>query len=640
MATEAAATGNASPPRLRLPERIPDLRTPWLILFELLWFAALLLAAAGPVIGTWYRLTSPDENSALMLGSRAGLALSEDDLTHVRFPVGPEARAAGVRPGDQIVAINGVPLARTVPISERGIARPNDATDSDYAALAPVVDGTEPLDLDLHLRSRDGSERSFKVRTGEQHIEQDAYRLGLSPMLLSVVDLLHVITYPFLLFAAWILQRRKREDLVSSILSLAILLTIATEQPSAAFLRFVLQIPEALHQTLYDVGNIALLAGILLFPYGRLRPRIVLGFIALLPLLFLLKGDTYRLTFILFMAACVLTLVWRLRNTEPGDAHQQIKWALFGFSGYALFLSMALAIDMGKLNVAAFGTQILLEVLGGLSFGLAFLCLQLGLLVALLRFRLYDAEAVISRSASFAMITLVLGGIFAATSEGVKELVLNVAGRDAGSGPVIFAAAVATVLVNPAQQRIQRWSENWFQRDLVRLRTELPECARDMRETATLSELIDDVLERIEGGVRTTRVAALIGGRVLKARGIPAEEVEQWAAGVDFECHRDICELSDRTFPLRVPLVPAHGDTRPLGYILIGPRPDGSLLSKEEQRTLVEVAEPVARAVRNVIKREQREHELAALIATHHRRIEELESKLGAGRPEGRPKLD
>src|SRR5688500_1487278 len=106
MATEAAATGNASPPpRLRLPERIPDLRTPWLILFELLWFAALLLAVAGPVIGTWFRLASPDEISARMPGGRAGLALSEDDLTHVRFPVGPEARAAGVRLGDQSVAI-------------------------------------------------------------------------------------------------------------------------------------------------------------------------------------------------------------------------------------------------------------------------------------------------------------------------------------------------------------------------------------------------------------------------------------------------------------------------------------------------------------------------------------------------------
>ena len=101
--------------------------------------------------------------------------------------------------------------------------------------------------------------------------------------MLSVVDLLHVITYPFLLFAAWVLHRRKRDDLVSSILSLAILLTIGAEQPSAAFLTFILKVPEWLHQRIYDLGNIALLAGILLFPYGRLRPRIVLGFLAFLP---------------------------------------------------------------------------------------------------------------------------------------------------------------------------------------------------------------------------------------------------------------------------------------------------------------------------------------------------------------------
>jgi hypothetical protein len=80
-------------------------------------------------------------------------------------------------------------------------------------------------------------------------------------------------------------------------------------------------------------------------------------------------------------------------------------------------------------------------------------------------------------------------------------------------------------------------------------------------------------------------------------------------------------------------LIPAHGDTRLLGYILIGPRPDGSVLSKEEQKTLVEVAEPVARAVRNVIKREKREHEIAALIATHERRIEQLESQPSRTRP-------
>ena len=42
----------------------------------------------------------------------------------------------------------------------------------------------------------------------------------------------------------------------------------------------------------------------------------------------------------------------------------------------------------------------------GVSFALAGLILQLGLLIALLRYRLYDAEVVIGRSVNFAVITL------------------------------------------------------------------------------------------------------------------------------------------------------------------------------------------------------------------------------------------
>ena len=303
--------------------------------------------------------------------------------------------------------------------------------------------------------------------------------------MLSVVDLLHVITYPFLLFAAWVLHRRKREDLVSSILSLAILLTIATEQPSAAFLSYVVKFPNGCTGALYDLGNIALLAGILLFPYGRLRPRIVLGFIALLPLLFLLKGDTYRLTFIIFMAACVMTLLWRLRHTEAGDAHQQIKWALFGFAGYALFLSARPGDRHGQAHVAAFGTQILMEVLGGLSFGLAFLCLQLGLLIALMRFRALRCRGGHQPFGE-------LRDDHAGARRGVRRDLGRVEADhpqlhrpELGHRPVVFAAAIATVLINPVQARIQSWSENWFQRDLVKLRTDFPSaratCARPPR---------------------------------------------------------------------------------------------------------------------------------------------------------------
>src|SRR5947209_1672406 len=109
MASEAAPAGAALKlPNLRLPERIPDLRQPWNTLFQLLWFPALLLAIVGPVAGTWYRFTTPGDNSALMLGSRVGLVLDQDNLTRVRFPVGSAAKAAGVEAGDHIVAIDGI----------------------------------------------------------------------------------------------------------------------------------------------------------------------------------------------------------------------------------------------------------------------------------------------------------------------------------------------------------------------------------------------------------------------------------------------------------------------------------------------------------------------------------------------------
>ena len=251
---------------------------------------------------------------------------------------------------------------------------------------------------------------------------------------------------------------------------------------------------------------------ILLFPFGQLRPRASVPFLAALPILFFLSGDAYRVTFVIFMIAGVLTLMWRLKNTPPSAAKQQIKWALLGFSGYAFFLALAFLSDMTKLNTA-FGGQLTLEVVAGLSFGLAFLSLQLGLMIALLRFRLYDAKSAISRSANIALITLGVTAVFAGAADALKQIVYNYTGNNGSEGPVIIAAVLATVLVNPIQERITRWSERRFQKNLFLLRDDLPECVRDMRETASLTEMLDDILLRIERGVRSNSRRRHRGGK-------------------------------------------------------------------------------------------------------------------------------
>jgi hypothetical protein len=611
---------------IRLPPVVPPFNTRAYRLFSVIWIAVFLLAFVGPLAGFYYRYTSPENNSQLLLGSRAGFAVSPRDATKVRFTVGPEAGAAGIRAGDHIIAVFGIPLPKTMPFNEEALAE--HADDPAYIAMGNVLFGTDTSEVPLTVRDSSGDVREVTVATGEQHIDAGAQSIGISSKMLSFIDLLHVISYPFLLWAAWILHRRNSRDAVSSILSLAVLMTISAEQPSSIFLANF-GVPRGLNVALYDLGNVLLLAGIMLFPHGKLSWRVV-ALLASLPILMFLHGTLYQTCFVGFMIVAVLMLLRCLRQTESIDLRQQIRWALFGFTGYAVLRGISIASDYFKWSTGTFGQQLLVEVVAGIALALAVLFLQLGLLVALLRYRLYDAEIVISRSANFALITLAVAAIFAGAADAFKQVIYNYYGNSNSEGPVVIAAALATVLVNPIQERIQRWSERKFQKNLFLLRDDLPEVVRDMRETASLGEMLEEILSRIERGVRSVRSAAIVGGRVLKTREVGVPEVEDWRS-LNEGYSTDLCESSDRLFPLRVPLVPSSDEEEPIGFLLVGPRPDGSIPSKEEQKALAGVSEAIARAIRTVIKREAREEKVAELIESNARRIAELEVLLGGG---------
>jgi hypothetical protein len=607
----------------RLPPSVPPFSKNIHRLFTVVWIAVFLLALAGPVAGFYIRYTAPANNSQLLLGSRAGFAVSPRDATLVRFTVGPAASDAGIRPGDHIVAIYGLPLPSRMPVNEEALAE--HANEPAYIAMGNLLYASGKTQIPLTVRDPGGRLRDVTVTTGEEHIDAGAKALGISPKWLSFIDLLPVLAYPFLLFAAWLLHRRNSLDAVSSIFSLAILLTIAAEQPSSVFLATI-GVPRPLNVAIYDLGNVLLLSGILLFPHGNLSWRIA-GLLACLPLLMFLHGTAYQSFFICFMIIGVLVMLRRLRETESGEQRQQIRWALFGITAYALLRGASIVCDYFKWTTDSFGHQLLVEMGAGISFALAVLFLQFGLLVALLRYRLYDAEFVISRSANIALITLTVAAVFAGTADGLKQIIYNYYGNTNSEGPVIFAAALSTVLVNPIQERVQRWSEKRFQKNLFLLRDDLPEVVRDMRETASLGEMLEEILARVDRGVRAVRSSAVVNGCVLSARGLSIEDAEQWRQSVPaLDYKSDVCEPSDRTFPIRVPLVPSSDDEDPIGYLLVGPRPDGSIPSRDEQKALSEVSEAIARAIRTVIRREAREAQVAALITENARRIEALEA--------------
>ena len=626
VAAPAAKGWRAFFARFQLPPAVPPFNTRTHRVFSIVWTLAFLLAAFGPIIGIYDRYTSPENNSQLLLGSRTGLAVSPEDATKIRFTVGPEAQSQGVRKGDKIVAIYGLPLPRTMPFSEQDQAEHPD--DPAYIVMTNLLFGTDAAEVPLTIRTPEGRTLEVTLTTGEQHIDNSAKALGVGTNLLRLIDLMHVLFYPFLLWAAWILHRRNARDAVSSILSLAVLCTIGAEQPSSTFLAAA-GIPRFVNVALFDFGNVLLLAGILLFPHGRLSWRLM-GLLVCLPVLMFLEGQAYQGVFLGFMMLAVLMLLRCMRMTPSSDLRQQIRWALFGFTGYALLRGVSIVCDLMKWEASSFGNQLLIEMAAGISYALGFFILQLGLLIALLRYRLYDAESIISKTASIAIVTLLLGAGFAGVMEGIITQMQNIY-PNSQTPAAMVGAVLAVMFIEPVHRKVRGWAERHFHKNLLELKNGLPEAMRDLRDVASLQDFVDEVLSRVAEGVHAHRVAFIMGREVKQQIGVTRAEVLRWLAAfkpVEGEKEAKIdCNIEDTLFPLRVRVEDGRGND--MGWLLVGPRPDGSIAGKDEREGLEDIVVPFARSLRIVINREREKQEMLDLMESHRQRIERLELSFG-----------
>ncbi len=627
MTAQTAIPGKPQPlgERLKLPKRVPPFNTAAYRVFTVIWVAALLLAVLGPVMALYDRYTSPGDNSQLMLGSRGGFAVAPQDATKVRFTVGPDSRAAGLRKGDQIIAIYGLPVPARMPVWEQVLTSHSD--DPAYIAMGNLLFGTDALPFPLTVRSPDGTKHDVTVTTGENHINDASRAMGVPPLLLSFIDVVHVIFYPFLIWAAWILHRRNSRDAVSSVLSLAILLMIGAELPSSTFLANI-GLPRSVEVAIYDLGNVLLIAGILLFPHGNLSPKRAL-LVAASPLLLFLSGRLYESYFLMLLIIAVLIQIKALRTTDAPDLKQQIRWALFGFTGYATFKSISYLADVFKYSTGSFGAQLGLELTAGLTFGLSMLVLQLGLLVALIRYRLYDAEAIISRTATAAILTVAIGGTFAAVMEGIITGIQFVYPESEASQTIaaMGGAVVAAVFIEPVNRKTHAWVERRFHKALLDIRENIPELMRDTRDTASLDEFLESILKRLLTGVLSVRGAVILDDHVKQAVGITKADVLSWKEkhNPQFDRHVLDCIPEDHDFPLRLEV---ETSAESFGWLLIGPRPDGSIPGEDEQEALEKIAGTLGRSVRIVLSREEERDHMLRLIEDQGKRIARIERAL------------
>jgi hypothetical protein len=444
---------------------------------------------------------------------------------------------------------------------------------------------------------------------------------------------LNLIPAAFLTAAAVLLFWRRGREPVAMILSFSFLSSAASMpfiEPWLAPSRF-----EYLRHVVELSAPMTGILGMLLFPNGRFVPRwMAVPALALVPWTLwrildqppLLIDAPLNDAFGLLVIASVLIRYHRL---APGSPQRlQIRWAVLGIAvGLALNnLALALFTLMTELPLGEAARAWMLIAARTLLIGF-YVAMPGGLLISLLRYRLYDADAVITRSAALAATTLLLAAIFAGSSEGIKWLIESGLGQDAGLIPGVVAAALTTVLVTPAHDRLRAWSAARFQHALQHMRRDLPLVVGDRRETARLAELLDEVLTRIAAGTRAQRSVVVLRKRKAfapaLAHGAGQGEVEGWLGRrlpVDHGQRLD-CDREDPLFPLRIPL---RADDTLIGWMLLGPRPDDSFYGRDEREALAAIAGPIARAIRVVQLREAYEQHQERRIAALERKLAEL----------------
>jgi GAF domain-containing protein len=96
------------------------------------------------------------------------------------------------------------------------------------------------------------------------------------------------------------------------------------------------------------------------------------------------------------------------------------------------------------------------------------------------------------------------------------------------------------------------------------------------------------------------------------------------------------CARADPLFPLRVRLCIESGNApETIGWLLLGPRPDGSFFGKDEREAIEHIAGPVARAIHIAQLREQRDEQAEMRIGALESLIAKLAEAIGAGPAKG-----
>jgi hypothetical protein len=178
---------------------------------------------------------------------------------------------------------------------------------------------------------------------------------------------------------------------------------------------------------------------------------------------------------------------------SSGERRQQLKWLLGGFA--AGLAGVALGIALGKAT-GFWG------VVGHVAIVAVFWAVPVSMGVAILKYRLYDIDRVLSRTLAYAIVTGLLIGVYAG-------LVLLAQQVLRFSSPVAVAASTlaAAALFNPVRRRVQHAVDRRFNRARYDADRTVAAFAARLQDAVDLDAVRDDLAGVVQAALEPAHLA-------------------------------------------------------------------------------------------------------------------------------------
>ena len=432
------------------------------------------------------RATAPDDQVTWV--ERGGRLIADEVELE-----GPGAKA-GIKPGDQLVAVNGQDVKNTSDL-ERQLYHSGVYSKATYSL---VRDGVT-LDSNVILEPADRSLNNWLRLIALIYLG-----IGLYVLLRrwTAPGSTHFYVFCVVSFIAYSFKYTGKLDPFdwevywSNVVAWVL-------QP-ALFLHFVLTFPERrnvvrkhpwLLAWIYVPGTLLLATRLAAMRLLEASGRLSRGMDRL--------DISYGAVFFLVAAA----VLWHsYRHAATTILRQQLKWVTRGtilaIAPYTLLYVLAFVFPHGMSWIAPGAIKISVLSLGllPLTFG-----------YAIFRYRLMDVDLIFKRGVVYTLAAATVVGLYFGLVAGVATLVHS---RQPGTGPIglILAVVVTALLFDPVRKWIQERVDHLFYRTVYDYRKTLIEFGRELSSETDLNALLASVVDRLSRTLAVDRIAIILRG--------------------------------------------------------------------------------------------------------------------------------